>query len=425
MEKYDVIIVGAGAAGLYAAKLLADAKKNICLLEARDRIGGRIHTIKRTGFKIPIEAGAEFIHGKLPITLKLLKEAGIKYHETKGLLWQVKDNQLKERTDFVEHADELFKQLKKLKEYISVSGFLNKYFPDEKYNDMKSSLKQYIQGYDAGDIDDFSSLALKEEWEEEDDQQYRIEGGYGLLLHYLADSIKEHCSLKLFSVVKQVNWRNDHVEIITGDKKLFFAEKVIITVPLPFLYNNGAEAGISFYPPLPEIATAASSIGYGGVIKIILEFDHPFWDTDKLEKAKNLSFIFSDKMVPTWWTQLPDKTARLTGWLAGPNASKFANNSDDEILDIGLKSLSSIFDLQQEVLQSYLTGHHIHNWVKDQYCLGGYSYMSLSSKASKEKFYSPIADTIYFAGEAFTKKSNATVEAAFESSKLIAEKILS
>src|SRR5437868_7260224 len=123
MKKYDVIIVGAGAAGLYAAKLLAKANKNICILEARDRIGGRVNTLNKPGFSFPVEAGAEFIHGKLPLTLKLLKEAEIKYHQTKGVLWQVKNNQLKERTDFIEHADELIKQLKKLEEDISIAEF--------------------------------------------------------------------------------------------------------------------------------------------------------------------------------------------------------------------------------------------------------------------------------------------------------------
>src|SRR5688572_24840355 len=185
MEKYDVIIIGAGAAGMMAAKILCNAKKKICVLEARDRTGGRIFTLTKAGFSKPVEAGAEFIHGKLPLTIKLLKEAGIKYYETGGELWQVKNNKLIKREDFIEYADELGEKLKKINEDISIAGFLNQYFADERYSKMKYSLRRYIEGYDAADINYASTLALKEEWENEDDEQYRIEGGYGCLFEHL------------------------------------------------------------------------------------------------------------------------------------------------------------------------------------------------------------------------------------------------
>jgi monoamine oxidase len=96
--KYDVIIIGAGAAGLLAMRELAEAGYHVCLLEAAEIAGGRISTIKE-GFQSHVEAGAEFIHGKLPLTFKLLKEAGLSYEVVEGKMigvqngnWQTEEH---------------------------------------------------------------------------------------------------------------------------------------------------------------------------------------------------------------------------------------------------------------------------------------------------------------------------------------------
>jgi len=216
MEKVDVIVIGAGASGIMAAQILSDAKMNICILEGRDRIGGRVHTLNKPGFLKPIEGGAEFIHGKLPLTLDLLKKAGIKYHATKGTLWQYRNNELVRRNDFIEHADVLMATLKKLGEEMSIEQFLQIYFPGSQYDSMKLSLRQYIEGYDAGDINNFSALGLKEEWEEESDEQYRIDGGYGVLLDHLYQAtIKNGVAFNFSTIVQQINWTTGNVEVIT------------------------------------------------------------------------------------------------------------------------------------------------------------------------------------------------------------------
>jgi len=137
-----------------------------------------------------------------------------------------------------------------------------------------------------------------------------------------------------------------------------------------------------------------------------------------------LSFLFSTERIPTWWTQSPDKSPRLTGWLAGPNASLLADAGEQAIIDHALRSLSVIFKLDPIVLSQYLTGTHIHDWITDPFTKGGYSYVTVNSRAAVEVLRTPIAGTLFFAGEALANKSNATVEAAFESGKYSAEKIL-
>src|SRR3954471_16442535 len=100
MTNYDVIIIGAGAAGLVVAKQLSKAGVHVALLEARNRIGGRAYTCRDENFKMPVELGAEFIHGNLPTTFKLLKEYGISYSPTRGQIWHAQRGEMEKDKDF-------------------------------------------------------------------------------------------------------------------------------------------------------------------------------------------------------------------------------------------------------------------------------------------------------------------------------------
>ena len=338
----------------------------------------------------------------------------------------MKNNKLSKRADFIEHADQLLKKLKELDHDISVAEFLKKHFAHEKYSAMKTSLQQYMEGYDAADINDASAVALKEEWEKDDNaEQYKIEGGYGPLLDHIKNyCLQNGCSINLNVIAKKIKWKDGEVEIITAENKLFVANKVIITVPLPFLTGEQNVAGISFEPSLPPVNEAAKQIGYGGVIKIILEFTHAFWQTGE-RKADDLLFLFSEEKIPTWWTQLPDKTPILTGWLAGPRSNELADEDDGSILQQALLSLSNIFAIDIKILQEYLKGSHVHNWVTDPFSKGAYSYNSITTAAAKKILSTPIANTLFFAGEALDKNSSATVDAALHSGKDVSEGVLS
>ena len=126
--KYDVIIVGAGAAGLLAMSELAKAGCQVCMLEAGGTAGGRISTI-RENFEHHVEAGAEFIHGKLPFTFQLLKEAGLTYEAVEGKMIGVRQGQWQSEEHY-EHWDEFMQQLRKLKTDITILQFLEENFSD-------------------------------------------------------------------------------------------------------------------------------------------------------------------------------------------------------------------------------------------------------------------------------------------------------
>ena len=148
--------------------------------------------IDENGFDFPFERGAEFVHGQLPVTLQLLKEASIPFYKIGGTSYQVKEGKLTEADNFIGEWDVLLNELKKLKDDVSIAQFLDETFSDEKYKDLKESVLQFVQGYDAADAKKASAFALRDEWEtEDDDHQYRIEGGYIKLVNYLKNEIEK------------------------------------------------------------------------------------------------------------------------------------------------------------------------------------------------------------------------------------------
>ncbi len=433
MKSKKIIIIGAGASGLMAALQLSKAGFKVEILEARDRVGGRIHTIKNSSFSIPVEAGAEFIHGRLPVTLGLLKEYGIKYHEAEGRMYRWKNGVIKKEDDFIEHHTLLEKHLKEFKQDITIENFLDTHFTDEKYDDFKQSIKKFVEGYDAADTKLASTLAFRDEWlKDDDDDQYRIEGGYSQLMNALADDCRKYnCAFHFSSIVKEINWKERIVEVISADKRKYIADKVIVTVPLGILQlEESDQRAIIFNPPLEEKKQAAKNLGYGTIIKFLIEFKHSFWNDEKVQeridkKLNQLGWIISDEKIPTWWTQLPVKTPLLTGWLGGPDAVSFSAFSDDELLNIACDTLTSVFKTTPDKISELIKTSQVFSWFNDPYACGAYSYATIEWQKHIKVIAEPVADLLFFAGEGLHITNTGTVEAAFESGLETVSKIMS
>lgn len=420
---YDILIIGAGAAGLMAANELCKAGKKVAIIEARDRIGGRVHTVENPDFSLPAELGAEFIHGHLPITLGLLKEANIPYYQTAGNILRVVNGHIKQSDYFFEHYEALLQKLYQLNQDISVADFLQTYLTEEHFTTTRTSLKSYVEGYDAADIHWASAFALRDELSSSDEVQYRIKGGYQQLIRYLHNSCKPRlCSFFLSNKVTHIRWQENKVIVATNQKQ-YTAAKAIITVPLGVLQADSESANyISFTPAITEKITAAKNLGFGNVIKILLQFNDCFWIKDGKQQ---MSFLFSDKEVPTWWTQYPQDIPLLTGWLAGSKAAQLKQTSEEEMLQKAMASLGSIFQMSVQQLQQKLRGYYIANWVTNPYCCGGYSYHTVNGLSFRQILKKPVGNTLFFAGEALCNGPEiGTVEAALHSGKEVAAQLL-
>ena len=402
-----VIIIGAGAAGLIAARQLSDAGMRVIVLEAASFAGGRMHTLREPGFSIPLEAGAEFIHGKLPVTLGLLQEAGIEFTAIAGEMKTVRSGNWITEDPMNAFWEELMQKMNEVKEDTTIDAFINQHFSDPKYRALRESIVRFAEGFDLADTHKASVLALKQEWANGfEEEQYRITGGYILLVEYLLERCQaNNVEIILSSEVTEISWKSNQVTVRTNNSE-FEAQKVLVTVSTGIMQSGK----MRFIPEPTAALQAYNDIGYGSVIKFMLEFSTAFWNKD----INDAGFVLSDEQVPTWWTQSPGDSKLLTGWLGGPSVLERASMSENELLDQALTSLSAIFHLPVDELQGMLVNSKIVDWSRHPISYGGYSYSLAASGDAKKVLATPVENTLFFAGEAlYAGDAPGTVEAAF------------
>jgi monoamine oxidase len=421
MDTNEILVVGAGAAGLMAGCELVEKGFKVTIVEARDRIGGRICTVTN-GFSAPVDIGAEFVHGDKKMTNALLKEAGLKLLRLKGEMYNVENGAVKESNFFDEDWGKVVKKLKELSHDMDMATFMDVHFNKKQYPDLYENVRGFIEGYDAADFHRVSAMALREEWSGTDDErQFHIEGGYGKLMEYLAEKFRSlGGTIRLSCPVKEIHWSEGFVEIVTEDRQKVIGSKAVITAPLGVLMHDG----ILFFPRLAEHQKAFARIGFGGVIKFIIEFDDTFWKPMQQNAGlHDLAFVFSDCLIPTWWSQLPKETPLITGWLGGPQTNHISHDPD-ELFNVATASLGSIFKLSATEIKSNVRHWRIADWVKDPYSMGAYSFPTVHTKEARTLLSQPVRTTLYFAGEAiFDGADMGTVEAALVSGRDVAQTI--
>lgn len=411
-----------------AARELSKAGKKVVILEARNRIGGRIWPLPKEEFGYMAEAGAEFVHGEAPLTKSLLQEAGLTYVSMDGDDWSMRSGQLTKNVGgvtndprFLLHQDEVKQKLNELKEDMPIANFLGMYFSDEKYAELRDWVTKMVEGYDAAEPSRISTFSLREEWlGGEEWLQGRIKEGYGALLNYLISECKNNgVDIRLNKEVKSVEMNESGVNVKCVDGEVYEAQQVIITLALPTLDQ------IKFNPPLPEKMEAAEKIGFGNVIKLIFKFRSEWWLQTPGTDFGKMMFMLATGPVTVWWTQYPDSQPVLTGWIPGPRAYEFSAKPAEDIIEAGLASLSEIFKIDRKFLNEQFISAKAINWPADPFSKGAYSYTTPESEEAYEELIRPVNNRIYFAGEALCNgKETATVEGALASGKETAERII-
>jgi monoamine oxidase len=426
-----IVIAGAGISGLITGCELAENNFEVTILEARNRCGGRIFTSEENNFSRAIEAGAEFVHGKVPFSMSLVNDCRLKTTAMKGRIYRLTGDELTTEKSFVEGENTLNRKLKSLDENITVEEFLQKYFNEEEDAELISSVKKFVEGYDAADSSKASALSFKDEWlKEDDDEQLHIEGGYGKIITHLKKKFLSAGGKIIYeTVVDNIDWLPDQVSVHCKNGNTYKAEKAILTIPLIFLREN-TKGAISFTPALPRIYSAAEKIGYGHVIKFIIEFNFPFWEEGLKEyssrKTPDLMFLFTDETIPTWWSQSPEKLPLLSGWLAGPHAEKLKSETNDVLMEKAYQSLANIYEIPVTVLKNITKAAFVKNWSVDEFSRGAYTYNTPDSDDARKTFDNGINNTIFFAGEAYySGKETGTVEAAAASAVRVCRKLTS
>lgn len=420
----DILIVGAGAAGLLAARDLARAGTSVTVLEARERIGGRVHTFTPPGFSQPLEAGSEFLHGAVPLSRALLKEASRCWQDGEGEMYVFRAGQLRADADFFPELPKVLAKLNALPQDLPLADFLNQEFAGREHAALRATATQFAEGYDAADARRVSAWALREEWAGDGaEDSPRPVGGYGPLLYWLAaEAQAAGARLHLNMPLQTIHWQPGKVEVLTEAGACYRARQLLCTVPLG-VWQLDAEhpSALHFEPGLPAHRAAAAQLGFGSVVKVALEFQTAFWQ----DQLPEMSFLISDAPVPTWWSQLPSPRPLLTGWLAGPAADRLRGASDEQVLKSALESLATVLSSSPEAVRAQVQASYIHSWGREPYTYGAYSYPTIGAPAARAALAQPVANTLFFAGEAVYEGPYAgTVEAALVSGQAAAQAML-
>jgi monoamine oxidase len=434
----DVIVIGAGAAGLAASARLGRAGLSVLILEARDCIGGRMFTKRDSEFPYAIELGAEFIHGMSPEIWQPLQQAQVKITEVSGQSWCVENNRIC-ACDFFDQVDEILRKMNDRSPDESFLDFLNRCCPKSSERAKQRALS-YVVGFNAADPAlvgvHWLVQGMRAEEPIEGDRAFRAEGGYAQLVDILRSQLPPCVSLQTGTVVNSIRWRQGEAELAakSTDRFLSFrSARILITVPLGILKAKVGELGtIDFSPALPAAKIdALNKLEMGKVTRVVLRFRERFWDTISLpdypqKTLADMSFLFSqDKWFPTWWTTMPDKSPLITGWAPFDSAERLSDHDEDFVVERALRTLASSLGINMENLEGQFEVAYFHDWQNDPFSRGAYSYGKVGADGAQQALAAPVANTLYFAGEATDITGhNGTVHGAIASGYRAAAQIL-
>ena len=334
-------MIGAGMAGLTAARKLAEAGRHVLVLEARDRVGGRIRTLREQGEIL--ELGAEFIHGHPEELWELIHEAGLRTYALDGKNLCHKNGKLKK----CDEQGEVFKFLNGLEKWKGVDLAFADYPPLAKLPPEKQEeVINYVQSFNAADYRRIGvhALAVQQRAEEEiaGGEVFRVLDGYDRVPEFVANKVREAGGrIELSRTVEKIVWERGRVQVFVrdgGELAQYSAEQAVIALPLGVLQNLGV-----IFDPVPAALIAAKQLAMGPVRRFTLLFSERWWAAHD-QKLSKLSFLFAhDAMPPVWWTAHPQETPTLTGWIGGPRSTAFDQFTREQVGDAACKELAQIF----------------------------------------------------------------------------------
>jgi monoamine oxidase len=442
-DKRLVLIIGAGISGLAAASKLGEAGLPVLLLEARERIGGRILT-QRDSAGNAIDLGAEFIHGRAPEILEPLKECGVEILEVGGESWCATSQGLVPGKFFPE-VDAILEAMDDSSPDESFLDFLQRRFPnpsrDAQLEEAKQRAVSYVSGFNAADPGLVGAHwlvhGMRAEEKIEGHRAFRPIGGYEKLLSAFQKRIATYdVKVQTNAVVERVTWKAGSAEVTTHSRQgpvSINASQVLITLPLALLKADAGQLGkVEFVPPLPpEKIASLEKLEVGKVVRVGLRFRDRFWENISLPngQAKSLSrmsFLFSqNELFPTWWTAMPAKLPIITGWAPFRSAERLAQFDRSAIVAKGMQVLGDLLGMNSKTLKKRLEEAYFHDWQADPFSRGAYCYGKVGSDGAQQALGAPIANTLFFAGEATdTSGNNGTVHGAIASAYRAAQEII-
>jgi monoamine oxidase len=407
----DVVVIGGGMAGIAAAHVLGERGADVVLLEARDRLGGRCLTEHVDGWPLPIELGAEFVHGAAPLTHALAAEAGIAVQRLR------ERHRTKEGDDFTTRAD-AWQSLPALLERVdptepdrsAAEYFAAHGVPDEHLRYFRA----FIEGFHAAPIDRIGIQSLARQISGSD-QAGRLVGGYGALLAWLESRLgASRVRVRRSTPVDAIAWSPGHVE--AADVR---APAAVVALPHALLV---AADGVRFAPDLAGPRALLGRIETGHALRVVIRLDEAIWQRAGLRGA---SFLHDpDLDFRTWWTAWPETAPQIVAWCGGPRAAVLETTPVDALVRQALDDLSRLLGLDRGAIDGACVGTHVHLFGSDPWSRGAYTYSGVGGASAPADMQVPHEDTLFFAGEYTDPEDVGTVDAALASGRRSAAQVL-
>ncbi|HEX6746147.1 MAG TPA: NAD(P)/FAD-dependent oxidoreductase [Longimicrobium sp.] len=433
----DVAVIGGGVSGLAAAGALADGGADVVLLEARGRLGGRIHSLHDPAHPLPVELGAEFVDVPGPAFDAIRSMGGAAYRSSGGQ-WEVADG-VARCLDYDDAVVGILRRLDPPPERDQpFRAWLRDCCPDVEPH-VHALIERYVEGFHASDVDrvgvHWLARTIKGSGGGGGLVRWHPLGGFDLAVRGLAARLAGRCEMRLAGAVHTVEWRRGHAEIrvrsrFGAELEPVAARRVLVTVPLGVLQaKEGSQGAIAFSPSLDGKREIVSQLEMGHVVKVILRFREAFWDEvlewrGDDEGARERKFFMTMEDVPAWWTPSPVGAPVLTAWAGGGAADRFLARGGDPAAQ-ALDALAKMLGVPPARVQAEVVDWRRHDWHHDPFARGAYTWVPAGALPAQQALAEPVDATLFFAGEATaTDGWNGTVDGAIRSGYRAAKEIL-
>lgn len=424
-----VVVLGAGAAGLAAGRVLVRAGARVVVAEARQRWGGRVDTRRDPRLGVAIEGGAEFVHGRPPLVDRLAREGRVELREIDGRVVALERGRLRLATRAFGRAQRLLELGEGEGPFTDVLAR-----PDVRRAPrlQRQLARGFVTGYYLADPRRQSRAALRAMSEAEAaieaDRAFRAVQGQAALLAPLAGAVERRGELRLGTRVAEVLWRRGAVEVRArgpsgAPVRPIVADRLVCTLPAGLL----AAGAVRFAPALPEKRRAAARLEMGRVVKVLLRFRRRFWAErgGATPPWPDLALALAPgSSFQAFWTLQPLEAPLLVGWAGGPRAARLGGERPAAVVRAALAALARGFGRPRAALEDLLDGAEVVDWSDDPFAGGGYAVFPPGTTGVPAELARPVERTLFFAGEATVLGAAGTVHGAVESGERAAREVL-
>ena len=421
----SIIVIGAGMAGLSAARQLQNVGHQVTVLEGRDRIGGRVWT-SRAWSNAPLDMGASWIHGVEgnPITelADTVNAERLATDDADDTVYDVDGTELgeKEAESIWALAEDILwpaivaAQVNILSDDYSIQEAIESMVSRDTMSLAEQQrldflLNSIVEHCVSGDTSELSAkYALNDD--EFGGEDVIFPDGYDAIPYYLAQGLE----IKLEHIVERIAYTEEGV-VITTSQGEFRADRAVVTLPLGVLKHGGIE----FDPPLPEEKRdAIEKLGMGVLNKTYLQFEEAFWP----KELGMFNYISTEKGEWAEWFNMEYYIDQpiLLGFNAAHYGRAIESRTDEEIVTAAMDVLRTIYGSEIPEPEAW----QITRWASDPFAYGSYSFAAVgANQKTRERLAQPVNDRLFFAGEATSAHYPSTVHGAYLSGVRAAKEI--